>query len=183
VVGGRLIADYIIQHFPNGGRIVLLTGQPGSSPAIERASGIKDELAKAGPEYKIVAEQTANWVRDQGLTVTQSILESLSSPPDIIVGCDDDMALGALEALKTASLHGKKVAVIGFDATPDGLASIETGQLTATVDQNNGQQMLNAMDMLVSHIRGNTPMKNVTVAPFMVDKSNLQSASRIAELK
>lgn len=70
VTGGKAIADYIIQTFPKGASIVLLTGQPGSSPAIDRAKGVKDRLASAGPSYKIVAEQTANWMRDEGLSVT-----------------------------------------------------------------------------------------------------------------
>lgn len=180
--GGRAIADHIIKNFPEGAKVVLLTGQPGSGPAIDRAKGIKERLGEAGSKYEIVAEQTANWMRDEGLSVTQSILTGLSSPPDVVIGSNDDMALGALEALKTADMQGKKVMVIGFDAIPEALASIKAGELAATVDQANGEQMLNALRMLVGHIRTSGAMKDVNTTPFIVDQSNVEKASRIGEL-
>jgi inositol transport system substrate-binding protein len=182
VAGGKAIAEYIIQTFPKGASIVLLTGQPGSSPAIDRAKGVKDRLASAGPSYKIVAEQTANWMRDEGLSVTQSILMGLSTPPDVIIGSNDDMALGALEALKTADAKAKKIAVIGFDAIPEALASIKQGALTATVDQANDKQMSNAIEMLVDNIRNGAKMQDISTTPFVVARANLDKASRIGEL-
>jgi inositol transport system substrate-binding protein len=72
VAGGAKLARYLIDHFPNGAKIVFLTGEPGSSPAIDRAKGVRDTFAAAGDKYKIVADQTANFARAQGFTVTQA---------------------------------------------------------------------------------------------------------------
>ena len=81
-----------------------------------------------------MAEQTANFARDQGLSVTEALLASLANPPDVIVAANDDMALGALEAVRARNLQSK-VKVIGFDALPDALASIRDGGMSGTVEQ------------------------------------------------
>jgi Periplasmic binding protein domain len=99
VAGGAKLARYVIDHFPNGAEIVFLTGEPGSSPAIDRSKGVRDTFKAAGDKYKIVADQTANFAWAQGLTVPQNILTSFGTPPDAIIASIDDMALAALEAL------------------------------------------------------------------------------------
>jgi inositol transport system substrate-binding protein len=78
VAGGGLMANWVVKTFPQGAHIVLLTGQPGSSSAIDRTKGVKTALEAAGPSYTIVSEQSANWSRDQGLTVTQNVLRTCS---------------------------------------------------------------------------------------------------------
>jgi inositol transport system substrate-binding protein len=60
VAGGAKLARYIIDHFPNGAKVVFLTGEPGSA-AIDRAKGVRDTFKAAGDKYKIVADQTANF--------------------------------------------------------------------------------------------------------------------------
>jgi len=182
VAGGRAISDYIIKTFPSGARIVLLTGQPGSSPAIDRAKGIKDRLAEAGDKYTIVAEQTANWMRSEALTVTQSILTGQTEPVDVVIGSSDEMALGAAEALGSAPEAMRKAVIIGFDATPEGLSRVRSGELLATVDQANGVQTKNAIDMLLAKIRDGKEIADVNTSPFIVDKSNLDKAERIGEV-
>ena len=77
-------------------------------------------------------EQTAQFKRDQGLSVTEAGLAGLSEPPDVIVAANDDMALGAIEAVKAAGLD---ILVIGFDALPEALASIMGGELSASIEQ------------------------------------------------
>src|SRR5450631_3528666 len=116
IAGGRSMAQWVIEHFPAGAHIVLISGQPGSSSAIDRTKGIQVAFRSAGPQYQIVAEQSANWQREQGLTVTQNILTSLGTQvPEVILCEDDDMALGALEALRTSGISSVKV--LGFNAT------------------------------------------------------------------
>src|ERR1700728_1947456 len=86
VGGGRGMAQWVIEHFPDGARIMLITGQPGSSSAIDRTRGIHEALHTAGPQYTIVAEQSANWQRELGLTVTQNLLTSLGTQtPQVIL--------------------------------------------------------------------------------------------------
>lgn len=181
VAGGRKMAKWVIDNFPNGARIVFLTGQPGSSTGIDRAKGVREGIAAGGEKYKIVAEQTANWSRDQGLSVTQSILTSLTgNPPDVIIASNDDMALGALEAVHTLGL--KNVKVIGFDAVPEALRKVKSGELGATVEQNGGQQIRTALRMLVENIRKGAEMKSTNIEPILITPNNLQDAARYSEM-
>ncbi len=184
VAGGRKMVELVVKQFPNGANIVFLLGQPGSSSAIDRAKGVREAITKAGPKYKIVAEQTANWARDQGLTVTQNILTSLTSnPPNAIIASNDDMALGAIEAIASAGLKTKGIVVIGFDATPDALKKVKTGEMLATVEQDPGRQIRTALRALVDNIRKKTPIQSTAVEPVVITSANLNAAARFSELK
>ncbi len=93
VAGGRIMAQWVIDAFPTGARILLITGQLGSSPSIDRTRGIKETLGAAGAKYQIVAEQSATWKREQGLTVTQNVLTSLGGQSlQAVVAESDEMA-------------------------------------------------------------------------------------------
>jgi inositol transport system substrate-binding protein len=184
VAGGRKMAEQVVKQFPNGASIVFLLGQPGSSSAIDRAKGVHDAIAAAGPKYKIVAEQTANWARDQGLTVTQNILTSLTSaPPNAIIASNDDMALGAIEAVASAGLQKNGIAIVGFDATPDALKKVKDGEMLATVEQDPGRQIRTALRTLVDNIRNKKPIESVAVEPVVITSANLNAAARFSELK
>jgi inositol transport system substrate-binding protein len=182
VGGGRSMAQWVIEHFPNGARIVLISGQPGSSSAIDRTQGIQAAFKSAGPHYKIVAEQSANWQREQGLTVTQNILTSLGTQvPEVILCEDDDMALGALEALRTSGISDVKV--LGFNATPEALARVRDGQLAATVEQSPVRQARAALQQLVAKIRAHTPITGASIKPVLITQANIAEAERFAEVR
>lgn len=183
VVGGQAQADWLIKKFPNGAKILFLRGQPGASPAIDRAKGFFDVIKAAGDKYKVVADQTANFQRAQGMTVTQNLLTSLGTPPDAIVASNDDMALGAVSALHQSGVAKGKVAVIGYDALPDALRAIRDGEMSATVEQSPGKTVRIALEELTDYLRSKKPMHSVTIQPFVVDSSNLDKAERIAEAK
>ena len=183
VAGGVAMAEYVIKRFPNGARIIFLRGEPGASAAIDRAKGILDTLKAAGDKYKILADQTANFKRDQGMTVTQNLLTSMGNPPNVILASNDDMALGALQAWQQAGIPNRKVMVIGYDALPEALAKIRSGELTATIEQSPGKQVSTAMEIVVDFIRNKTPMHDEVIKPFLVDKENLDQAERIGEAK
>jgi inositol transport system substrate-binding protein len=183
VAGGVAMAEYVIKKFPDGARIIFLRGEPGSSPAIDRAKGALETLKAAGDKYKILADQTANFKRDQGMTVTQNLLTSIGTPPDVIICSNDDMALGAEEALQQAGIPKGKVMVIGFDALPEALAKIRSGDQTATIEQTPGKQIRTGLQIVVDNIRNKTPLHDAVIKPFLVDKSNLDQAERIAEAK
>jgi len=179
--GGRIMAQWVIEHFPNGAHIVLISGQPGSSSAIDRTQGIQAAFKSAGPQYKIVAEQSANWQREQGLTVTQNILTSLGSQvPEVVLCEDDDMALGALEALRTSGISGVKV--LGFNATPEALARVRDGQLAATVEQSPARQARTALQQLVAKIRAHTPIPGASITPVLITQANIAEAERFSEV-
>jgi inositol transport system substrate-binding protein len=182
VAGGRIMARWVIDSFPNGARILLITGQLGSSPSIDRTRGIKEALAAAGAKYQIVAEQSATWKREQGLTVTQNVLTSLGAQSlQAVVAESDEMALGALEALRSSGVSGVKV--IGFDATPEALKLVRGGEMAATIEQSPMSQARAALQQLVAQIRSHTPMSGASIAPLLITQSNVNQAERIGEVR
>lgn len=183
VAGGVEQAKYVIDQFPNGAKIILLTGEPGSSPAIDRAAGVHETLKAAGDKYRIVAEQTANFARAQGFTVTQNILTALGTPPEAIIASNDDMALGAIGALAQSGIPKGKVLVVGFDALPDALAKIRDGDLAATVEQLPAEQVETSMKAIVDYIRDKTPLESKKLKPILITKDNLNQAERFNEVR
>ncbi len=183
VAGGQAQADWVIHKFPNGAKILFLSGEPGASAAIDRSKGFNKAIKAAGDKYKVVASQTGNFQRGQGMTVTQNLLTSLGTPPDVIVASNDDMALGAVSALQQSGIAKGKVAVIGYDALPDALRAIRAGDMAATIEQSPGRQVRTALQILVDNIRNKKPMQSVTIAPVVIDGNDLDKAERIDAAK
>ncbi len=141
-------------------------------------------LDKAPDKYKFVFEQTANFARDKGLSVTEAGLAGMASPPDVIVAANDDMALGAMEAVKGRNLTGK-IAIMGFDALPEALKAVRDGNLTATVEQFPGGQVSGALQILMDKVKGGKDPANklVLLTPITITKDNLDKAERLGEVK
>ncbi|NNG04960.1 MAG: substrate-binding domain-containing protein [Inquilinus sp.] len=183
VKGGEAQGRFIMERFPDGATIVNLQGQPGASPAIDRNAGVHNVLDQHSVQYPFVAEQTAFFARDKGLSVTESILAGLDTPPDVIVAANDDMALGALEAVSALGLRDQ-ITIIGFDALPEALASVRDGGLAGTVEQFPGGQSRKAMQVLVGHLReGVAPEQSVILlTPIVIDAGNIGEAERLGEI-
>jgi ABC-type sugar transport system substrate-binding protein len=184
VKGGEAQGQLIEKLFPDGATVMNLQGQSGSSPAIDRNKGLHNVLDQAKDKYKIVFEDTAAFARDKGLSVTESALAGMPKPPDVISCANDDMALGALEALRARNLIGK-VKLIGFDALPEALGQIKAGNMTATIEQLPGGQVRGAMEILVAYLRdGKKPDQQLTLlTPIAITSDNLNQAERLNEVK
>lgn len=131
VAGGRMAANYIAKVLKGKGDIVLLTGIPGASATRERTKGFMEVISKY-PNIHIVANQTANFDMAQGLTVTESIL--VAHPKiDAIFAENDSMALGAIQAIKSAGRKG--IIVVGFDGIPQGVQAVKEGTEALDVAQ------------------------------------------------
>jgi ribose transport system substrate-binding protein len=131
VAGGKLAGDFILEKLGKKGKIVELEGIPGSSAARERGEGF--HKAVDGVEgIKIAAKQAADFDRAKGLTVMENILQA-NKDIQAVFAHNDEMALGALQALEAAGL--KDVIVVGFDATDDAVKAVKDGKLDATVAQ------------------------------------------------
>jgi len=182
VKGGEAQGNLIKQMFPDGATIVNLQGQSGASPAIDRNKGLHNVL-DGDAKYKIVFEQTAGFARDKGLAVTEAALSGLAEPPKVIVAANDDMALGAMEAVKARNLSG--IAIIGFDALPEALAQVRDGGLTATIEQFPGKQSALGVQTLTSFLKDGTKPaeKVILLTPVAVTKDNLNIAERLGEVK
>jgi ribose transport system substrate-binding protein/inositol transport system substrate-binding protein len=183
VKGGEAQGKLIEQLFPNGATVMNLQGQSGSSPAIDRNKGVHNVLDQAKDKYKIVFEDTAGFDRSKGLAMTESALAGMPKPPDVIGAANDDMALGALEALKARNLLGK-VKLIGFDALPEALGQIKAGNMTATIEQLPGGQVRGALQALVASLReGKKPDQVTLLTPIAITSDNLNQAERLSEVK
>jgi ABC-type sugar transport system substrate-binding protein len=183
VKGGEAQGNLIVKMFPDGAAIVNLQGTPGASPAIDRNKGLHIVLDKAPDKYKFMFEQTANFKRDDGLRVTEAALAGLKTPPQVIVAGNDDMALGALEAVKARNLKG--VAVIGFDALPEALGKIRDGEMTATIEQFPGKQSAWGVQIMADFLKsGKKPDQQINlITPAAITKDNIKDAERLDELK
>jgi inositol transport system substrate-binding protein len=182
--GGQAQGELIKTLFPDGATIVNLQGLPGAGPAIQRNKGVHDVLDKEPEKYKFVVDQTASFDRNKALSITEAALTSQATPPDVIVAASDDMALGAMEAVKSHGLAGK-VVIIGFDGNLEALTQIRDGGMTATIEQFPGKQSAQALDMVVAFLRdGTKPAEQVTLlTPIVISKDNLSEAEHFGELK
>jgi ABC-type sugar transport system substrate-binding protein len=179
VLGGELQGKALLAMFPKGATIFELQGTPGATPAIDRSKGLHN-IIDSHPEIKVACQQTGEFTRDKGLTVTENCLGA-TPKPDAIVAANDDMALGAVEALKSAKVN---VPVIGFDALPETLGLIRDGSVYGTVDQFPGQQSRMALNVLVDSLRkGVKPATHdIFITPKLITKDNLSQAERFAEM-
>lgn len=131
VAGGKMAGKYIIDKLGGKGKVVELEGIPGTSAANDRGKGF-NEVIKAATGISVVAKQPADFDRAKGMKVMENILQA---NPEInaVFAHNDEMALGALEAIKASGR--KNIMVVGFDATNDAVKAVNEGSLAATVAQ------------------------------------------------
>lgn len=182
--GAEAQGEAVVKAFPDGATIVNLQGIPGDKTANDRNGGAHKVLDAAGAKYKFVSEQAANFSRDKGLSVAENILTGLADVPQVIIAANDDMALGAAQAVDARGLKGK-VKIYGYDGSEDALKAVRDGSLAGTVDQFPGQQGRIAVRTLVDSIReGKKPATgNVLIAPVAITADNLDQAERIEQIK
>lgn len=131
-LGGQLAGQYIAKRLDGKGTVAILEGVSGVEAAVQRKAGFQDAI-KQFPGLQVVASQPADWDREKALNTTQALLQA---HPDLsaIFASNDEMALGALQALKQ-SRSAKKPIVVGFDAIKEALQAVQAGTLAATVAQ------------------------------------------------
>jgi len=133
---GRRAAEWLVKETGGNAGIVELTGTPGSSVAVDRSKGFHDVIAQH-PGMKIIASQTGEFSRANGQRVMQNLAQSLGHQITAVYAHNDEMALGALEALRSAGLQpGRDVKVVSVDGERAALEAIQRGELGATVESN-----------------------------------------------
>ncbi|MDE0114016.1 MAG: sugar ABC transporter substrate-binding protein [Albidovulum sp.] len=127
------MAEYVVELLGGEGNIAILEGFRGSSTAELRLEGMM-EVFNAAEGIEVVASISAEWDREKGLKATEDILQA-HPDVDAIVGSNDQMALGAIQAVKSA---GKldDIIIVGDDAIPSALSALVNGELDATIDGN-----------------------------------------------
>lgn len=150
VEGGEMAAEFIIDLVGEDASVVQLEGVPGASATNERGEGFRNI---ADERLNVVESQSANFSRSEGLSVMENIVQSYSDI-DAVFAQNDEMALGALEALEGAGMSD--VVVVGFDGNDDALAEIEAGRLDATIAQQPYEMGSIAVDTVYEYFSGAT---------------------------
>ncbi|WP_067134324.1 substrate-binding domain-containing protein [Microtetraspora malaysiensis] len=153
------------------GNIVILQGPLASSPELDRTKGIMQTLEKY-PDIKVLAKDTANWNRDEAVNKTKNWLSSFGDQLNGIVAENDDMALGALRALKEA---GKSLPVVGIDGIQDGLQAVKSGELIGSSLQHGRVEMGAGLAVALRVVKKESFQKTNTyvmpaITPENVDK-------------
>ena len=165
VLGAELATQYIVDVLGEGAVVAELEGVTGASAAIDRSQGFHNI---ADSKLKVVASQTANFARTEGMSVMENMLQA---NPDIqgVFAANDEMALGAMEAISGA---GKNVMVVGFDATDDAIASIKAGQMAATIAQQPALIGSTSVEYAQKLIAGESIPTSVPVEVTLITKDN-----------
>lgn len=165
VLQGRLVleawqADPALDRNGDGVlQYVMLEGEPGHQDAMLRTEYSIKTLTDAGVEVEKLASDTANWKRGQAAAKMTQWLEQLDVPVEVVFANNDDMALGAIDALRQA---GEELPlVVGVDATAPALAAVEEGELYGTV-LNDSDGIARAMlDLVLALAEGRDPAETV----------------------
>jgi inositol transport system substrate-binding protein len=167
----EIAINYIGQRLNGAGRLLMMTGYPGQAAEIKRTEGAKSAL-KQYPDLTIVAEQTANWSREEAMALMENWLQAYRDGIDAVFAQNDEMGLGALNALQAAGVKDK-IVLVSVDAIADALKAVEQGQLDATVFQNARQQAAVALETAVKIVQGHLYEKRVLIPFELVTKENV----------
>lgn len=128
VAGGKMITDELATRMGKAGNIVIIEGPIGNSPQLLRRQGI-DEALVGYPEIALLASKSANWSRAEGLAVMENWLSLYGDQINGVIAENDEMALGAMEAIRAKGLDFEKVKVVSIDGIPDALRAVQDSNL------------------------------------------------------
>lgn len=149
------------------GDVVILQGQVSNEAAVLRTQGCNDVVGK-NPGMKVVATQAGDWDRAKGQSITENWIQSgLLKAGMVVCANNDEMALGAINALKAGSLLDK-VFVGGVDATSEALAAMQAGDLEVTVFQDAKGQGKGGVDAAVDLVGGKTIPNDLVDIPYVL---------------
>src|SRR5689334_3455625 len=174
---GRRAANWLIKA--TGGKAVIaeLAGTPGSAPAIDRKKGFEETLAKY-PDMKIVKSQSGDFTRAKGKEVMESFLKSPDAKQiNALFAHNDDMALGAIQAMEEAGVKpGKDILIVSIDGVRGAFEAMVAGKLNCTVECNPliGPQMFDAVEAVMA--------KKTLPKRTAVQESAYEQAQAAAEL-
>ena len=166
VAGAELATQYIVDTLGENVKTAELVGTSGASAAIDRSQGFHNIADK---KLKVVASQTADFDRTQGMTVMENMIQADSSIQAVFAG-NDEMALGAVEAISGAK---KDVLVVGFDATDDAIEAIRQGRMGATIAQQPDLIGSTAVENAIRLTMGESIPKEIPVEVTLITKDTV----------
>ncbi|MGH3640589.1 MAG: substrate-binding domain-containing protein [Mycobacterium sp.] len=155
------------------GNIVILQGPLGGSGEINRGKGIDQVLAKY-PDIKVLAKDTANWKRDEAVNKTKNWISSFGPQINGVVAQNDDMGLGALQALKEA--NRTDVPIVGIDGIEDGLNAVKSGEFIGTSLQNGTVELSAGLAVANAIVKNEQVNKDPVYVMPAITKDNVDVA-------
>ena len=154
--------------------VYVMMGELSNQAAVQRTADIHDvmEGGKCAVKLTIIDEQTANWQRDEAQDLMTNWLSS-GAPFDGLISNNDEMAIGAIQAMKASGTNMDEVVIGGIDATQDGLLAMAAGELDVTVFQDAAGQGGGALDAALKLSRGEAVEQKVFVPFQLVTKDNM----------
>ncbi len=171
IIAGQQQMNAMGELLGGKGGVGILMGKLDNEGALKRTEGNESVIKEKYPDIKILAKETGNWQRDQGMTLTENWLTAYGNELNGILANNDEMALGAIEALKAAGRED--VFVMGVDAIPDAKIAVGNGSMAATVLQDAVGQGAGASEVIYKVLTGGSA-EPVTMIPFvLITKENL----------
>lgn len=151
---GRRAGHWLLENYKAQGNvnIVELQGTVGSAPAIDRKKGF-EEVIKAQPRFKVIRSQTGDFTRAKGKEVMEAFLKAEGKKINVLYAHNDDMAIGAIQAIEEAGLKpGKDITIISVDGVKGAFEAMIAGKLNVTVECNPllGPQLMDAVRDVVA---------------------------------
>ena len=183
VLGGSLDAKFINEKLSGKGNVIVLVGQLGAGPTIDRGNGFDAEM-KNYPGLKVVFSQTANFTKEDGLKVMEDAITKTGGKFDALYSMNDSMMLGALQAMNDAGLDQSKIVTVSYDGVPDVLKAIRDGQLDATTQYPVAMAGM-IVKVMVDYLRNGTvpAKKDDKINPWIITKDNLNTGDFFDLLK
>ncbi len=153
VIAGEMQAEAVIKAMGGKGNVVIIEGPIGQSAQIERRKGNQNTVSKY-PDVKVLEMKTANWSRAEALSLMENWLTAHQGKITGIIGQNDEMALGAIEAVKAKGIAPKAIPTSGIDGVSDAIRSVQAGDMVVSILQDSSAQAQGAMDVLLRNIIG-----------------------------
>ena len=170
---GRRAGEWLAKQTNGKAGIVELTGTAGASVARDRSQGFMEAI-KAYPDMKIIASQTGDFTRANGQKVMENIIQAKGKEITAVYAHNDEMALGAIQALKSAGLKpGQDILIVSIDGQKSALEAIIRGEMNITVESNPRFGPL-AFDTLEKFLRGEQIPPKIILEDRFFDKNNAQ---------
>jgi galactofuranose transport system substrate-binding protein len=167
---GRMAAEWLAKKTNGKANIVQLEGTTGSAPANDRKKGFEEGIAKY-PDMKIIASQGGDFKRANGKEVMEALLKAHPNSITAVYGHNDDMAIGAIQAIKESGLKpGQDILVVSIDGIKDAFKAMVDGELNCTVECN---PLLGpaAFDAVEKVLKGEKLPKKTVVKDSIFDQS------------
>ena len=174
VEAGRMQGEYMASHLPPNAKIVYLQGDATQSSAVGRWEGFKAACLDKRPDIQLLSFVDAGWSKAEALKTMMLWMNMFPEINGVVAG-NDEMALGAIAALKGANrLAGCLVS--GVDATPAGLAAVEAGEMVQTVKQDAKAQGEGALTLAEGFLKGSPPSGDLAIPFTSITADNIAQA-------